>query len=183
MIIKGYKAFNKDMTNRYGIPFECGKTYKVDGDIKFGNEGNGYHFCSSIADVFRYVDASDINNYVVAEVYGIGDYKVYDDEYEGYYDMYSFRSIYIKRILTREQVFEKIKTLSEWQILKIIKTSKLSSDEILYICKKYKGNVTIMCAILYYQLDQKDIYEKYYREYKINIIEENLEIKKVLLNG
>ena len=33
MEIKGYKAFNKDMTNMYGKKFEVGKTYSVNGKI------------------------------------------------------------------------------------------------------------------------------------------------------
>lgn len=95
-MIKGYKAFNSDKTNRYGIPFEAGKAYKVDGDISFGNQGNGFHMCTSISDVFRYIDANDINNYKIAVVYGYGDSVLYEDDYEGYYDMYACRCMYVK---------------------------------------------------------------------------------------
>ena len=28
------------MTNRYGVPFEEGKTYTVHGELEFGNDGN-----------------------------------------------------------------------------------------------------------------------------------------------
>lgn len=105
-MIKGYKAFNSDKTNRYGIPFEAGKAYKVDGDISFGNQGNGFHMCTSISDVFRYIDANDINNYKIAVVYGYGDSVLYEDDYEGYYDMYACRCMYVKKFLTRNEVFE-----------------------------------------------------------------------------
>ena len=57
--VKGYKAFNKDKTNRYGLPFTEGVTYKVGGDISFGNAGNGFHMCTHLSDVFRYFDAID----------------------------------------------------------------------------------------------------------------------------
>lgn len=182
-MIKGYKAFNSDKTNRYGFPFESGNTYSVDGEIKFGNEGNGYHLCTSISDVFRYVDADSVDNYVIAEVYGFGDYKQFDDDYEGYYDMYSVRHLYIKKFLTRDEVFEIIKKLHEWQIMKIIKTSKLLPNEIEYIKDKYKSNVSIICALLYYQLDQKDIYERYYGSRDIGFIKNELSLRKVKKDG
>ena len=41
--VRGYKAFNIDATNRYGKPFTEGETYQVEGEIKFGNDGNGFH--------------------------------------------------------------------------------------------------------------------------------------------
>ena len=43
MEINGYKAFNKDRTNRYGKPFEEGKKYHARGSISFGNSGHGSH--------------------------------------------------------------------------------------------------------------------------------------------
>ena len=55
--VKGYKAFNKDSTNRYGKPFTEGGTYSIFGKLQFGNDGNGYHMCTSLCDVFRYVNA------------------------------------------------------------------------------------------------------------------------------
>ena len=57
--VKGYKAFNNDATNRCGKPFTEGETYRVDGEIRFGNEGNGFHMCTFLSDVFRYVNAID----------------------------------------------------------------------------------------------------------------------------
>ena len=57
--VKGYKAFNKDATNRYGRPFTEGETYRITGELQFGNDGNGFHMCTSLCDVFRYVNAID----------------------------------------------------------------------------------------------------------------------------
>lgn len=182
-MIKGYKAFNKDKTNRYGIPFECGQVYSVEGPIKFGNDGNGFHMCSSISDVFRYFDASDVNNYVIGEVYGFGDFKAYDDEYEGYYDMFAVRHLFIKKFLNRDEIFEMIKNMNEWQIIKVIKTSKLLSEEIEYIKNKFAGNITVICALLYYQLGRKDIYEKYYKERDVDLLKDVFTLRKVNKNG
>ena len=53
-MIKGYKAFNKDLTNRYGSEFVEGTTYRVEGELKFGNNGNGFHFCKRLEDTLRY---------------------------------------------------------------------------------------------------------------------------------
>ena len=56
MEIRGYKAFNKDMTNRYGVEFKVGSVYEVEGDARFGNDGNGFHFCKRLEDTLRYFD-------------------------------------------------------------------------------------------------------------------------------
>ena len=45
MIIDGYKALKHDLTNNYGMKFEENKTYHVQGKIKYGTVGNGFHFC------------------------------------------------------------------------------------------------------------------------------------------
>ena len=81
MMIMGYKAFDSKTNNRYGMHFEESKVYKVDGDIKFGNHGNGYHMCSRLEDTLRYVDMND--DFVIAEVIGFGDMVLSEDEYNG----------------------------------------------------------------------------------------------------
>ena len=79
MEVKGYKAFNNDKTNRYGIPFEEGKTYTVNEQVSFGNNGHGFHMCANLADVFRYFHYED-DEVCVAEVTGKGTIVKYDDE-------------------------------------------------------------------------------------------------------
>ena len=44
--IQTYKAFNKvdgKLVNRYKRVFEIGKEYFIEGEIRFGNNGNGFH--------------------------------------------------------------------------------------------------------------------------------------------
>jgi hypothetical protein len=53
--IKGYKAFNKDMTCR-GFKFEEGKTYKTD---KAKICKKGFHLCTNPLDVLNYYDLCD----------------------------------------------------------------------------------------------------------------------------
>ena len=52
--MKGYKAFNNDMTTNHGdnTVYEVGKTYTVEGKIKICE--NGYHFCKKCVDVYDY---------------------------------------------------------------------------------------------------------------------------------
>ena len=119
--VKGYKAFNKDSTNRYGKPFTEGETYMVTGDIKFGNDGNGFHMCTSLSDVFRYVNATE-EEVLVAKVTGRGKKVCVDDDYYGYYDMYACEEITIDKFLSREEVIEEILNASSYQVKKFIVT-------------------------------------------------------------
>ena len=50
----GYKCFNENLINRYGTKFEIGKIYHANGNIKFGNKGNGFHLCKNLEDTLRY---------------------------------------------------------------------------------------------------------------------------------
>ena len=61
MEIKGYKAFNSNMTNRYGRPFDEGKSYTINTAlrVKFGNDGTGFHFCERLEDTLRYFPAME----------------------------------------------------------------------------------------------------------------------------
>ena len=128
--IIGYKAFNKDFTNRYGMKFEVGKTYNIDGEIKFGVKGNGFHLCSSFEDTFRYFDTEE--GFILTEVEANGKIVSYDDEYNGYYDMYAASEIKIIRIIERTEIIEMIKniTYADYRIKKVIDTLYLTDEEI-----------------------------------------------------
>ena len=77
-MIIGYKCFNKGLTNRYGYKFEVGKEYIRTGEIKFGNNGNGFHFCKNIEDTFRYFNAME-EEVEICLVIGHGTYEKYED--------------------------------------------------------------------------------------------------------
>jgi len=53
--LKGYKAFNKDMTCQ-GFQFKEGKTYKTD-EVEVCKKG--FHFCKNPLDVLNYYDITD----------------------------------------------------------------------------------------------------------------------------
>ena len=66
--MRGYKAFNSNMTG-IGFQYEIGKTYEIGGQIKLGKRG--FHFCSSLANVYEYYPKRDKTR--VCEIEAEGD--------------------------------------------------------------------------------------------------------------
>ena len=134
MSIYGFKAFDNNMNNRYGLNFEEGKTYQTNSNVSFGynsgDEVTGYHFCKNLEDTLRYVDG--INDDIkIAEVIGSGNIVIYNDEYYGYYDMYSAEIIDIIHILTREEIINKVLySKNEYAAERFIKGFKLTNEEL-----------------------------------------------------
>lgn len=143
----GYKSFNADMTNRYGMKFEVGKIYKVDGPIKFGNDGNGFHICKNMEDTFRYFDSTNI---AVCEVNGFGKKKLYEDEYYGFYEMYSFEKIEILKLLKRREILDYMLKTNPERVARFIQLFKLYDDEIEMFKKRYNGSEKVLFYIDYY---------------------------------
>ena len=157
--VKGYKAFNKDATNRYGKPFTEGETYRVTGEIKFGNDGNGFHMCTALSDVFRYVNATD-DEVLVAEVTGRGEKASFDDNYYGYFDMYACEEITIDRFLSREEIIEKMLKSPSHQVKKFIVTFRLTNEEAVRFAKKFRGDMEVIKALIYYHFGNPEIYRQ-----------------------
>ena len=161
MEVKGYKAFNKGLTNRYGRKFEIGKQYSVDGKISFGNNGNGFHFCKNIEDTLRYFDGVD-GEVEIVEVIGTGEIVTNEDEYNGFYDMYAAKTITISKKIERKKLVNMFLTTitSELRVVRFIQLFRLTEKEIEMFKLKYAGSIMIMDAIAYYQEGQTDVYEK-----------------------
>lgn len=161
MEVKGYKAFNKGLTNRYGRKFEIGKQYSVDGKISFGNNGNGFHFCKNIEDTLRYFDGVD-GEVEIVEVIGTGEIVTNEDEYNGFYDMYAAKTITISKKIERKKLVKMFLTTitSEPRVVRFIQLFRLTEKEIEMFKLKYAGSIIIMDAIAYYQEGQTDVYEK-----------------------
>ena len=159
MIIRGYKCFNGNKTNRYGKTFEAGKDYHIDGKISFGNKGNGFHICVHLSDVFRYFDTST-NDFCVAEVTCWGDYQLreYPDDFEGYYDMYSFSDIHINRFLSRGDIINIMLKAPYNDVKKFLRTFTCTEDEIRLFINKYKTDIVILSLILYYHYKNEGTY-------------------------
>ena len=176
MRINGYKAFNSDKTNRYGLPFEEGADYHVDGPVSFGNDGNGFHMCTHLSDVFRYFDPDDV---IVASVIGSGEYVVRDDEnwMEPYYDMYVVSDLHINKFLTREEIINIIINSSSSDIIKFFATFNINDKEKVMFARKFRDNYDVMKALMYYQYGFKDVY------FKNNIHDCVKKLEKVILDG
>ena len=66
--MKGYKAFNSDLTCR-GMQYEIGKEYTFDGEPIPCRQG--FHFCETISDCYKFYPMSD--NTRICEVEATGD--------------------------------------------------------------------------------------------------------------
>lgn len=95
----GYKALKEGLINRYGYKYLLNKTYKLNGNLKWRE--NGFHFCIRPEDTLRYVDSWN-DNIVVTEIEAGGELQLYEDDYYGYYDMYASSEMKILRVLSRE---------------------------------------------------------------------------------
>lgn len=160
---QGFKAFNKDMTNQYGLQFKEQKTYQIPDHIPLtkGVKGTGFHYTPYLEDTLRYVEGLT-DEIKIAQVTAIGEVITFDDEYNGYYDISAARKLTINHILTREEIINHMLTKGEFSILRFIKGYKLTPQEIEQITNKFKINPTINLAIDYYQNNDHEAYQKYY---------------------
>lgn len=159
MVVKGYKCFNNDMTNNNGFQFRIGNSYSVSGEIKAGTLGNGYHMCKRIEDTFRYYGVMNLD-ICVCEVIGSGKIVTFEDDYNGYYDMYSVEKIEIVRKLDRCEIIEMMLNTNELRANRFVQVFKLNSNEIKLFEDKYKNYSMVMDSIAYYQKGQLDVYSK-----------------------
>jgi hypothetical protein len=177
MKVNGYKCFNKDKTNRYGMPFEEGKTYTVDGPIVFGNDGNGYHMATHLSDVFRYFDTEN-DNFTVAKVTGMDECVAFDDDYNAYYDMYACKTIRINHFMSREEIIdEMLKCNIPYQLTNFFRTFYLTYEEKVLFARKFRNNAEVIKSLLFYQFH----YDRVFVEFGYQVDPEQLE--KVLTDG
>ena len=159
MEIRGYKAFNEDLSNRYGLEFETGEIYQVSGSISFGVRGNGFHFCKRLEDTLRYFDAMD-DNIQIAEVIGRGSIVEYYDDYYGYYDMYVASELEVVKVLSREEiVYPYLFYENTEQVKRFVSGFKLTEEEKKIFRNEYFDNRDVMATIAYYQDGVKDVYD------------------------
>lgn len=187
MEVKGYKSFNKDKTNNYGFEFQEGKIYSIDGQLIIGkgnNHCNGFHFAKNLSDVFRYVDAIN-DDVLVAEVTSHGNIRKYDDDYNGYFDLYVTSCIEINRFLTRDEITKIMLNSPDYNIIKFLMTYRLDEKEKNEFIRAFIGNYFILIHLLYYQYDVHHIFNLPHCEQKkvINqIINKSSDTKKLVLN-
>ena len=155
--VVGYKAFNKDLTNRYGKKFEVGKIYIAPGIIKFGNNGNGFHLCRNMEDTFRYFDPE---NMTVCKVIGSGEMVEGIDHYYGFYEMYAVKRLKILKELSRLEIVEQGLKLNEFRAQRFVSLFPLTEEEIILFKKQFKNYIRVLDAISYHQEKDEKIYYK-----------------------
>ena len=180
----GYKTFNKDKTNRYGKEFNEGKHYHVDGDIlaAFGKEGNGFYFCTHIADTFRFFPNDE--DVKVGVINATGEIDSCVDDYNDY-EIFACSDMQLLRFLSREEVLQLIILDGRYSIEKAIKTYNLTNDEKDIILDNIRGDFQLINEVLWYCYDKKDIYtlnrEDYYKTLneEYSKLDERLKEKKI----
>lgn len=156
-MIEGYKCFNEGLINQYGIKFEVGKEYHANGDIQFHQ--NGFHMCQNLEDTLRYFDA--INGKVdITKVIGYGQICQYDDEYNGFYDMYAVEYLKIVQVLNHDEVIDYALKLYPERVKRFLSLYKLNSDEIILFKEKFYQDISVLMTIEYYQENNTKVYQK-----------------------
>lgn len=166
-IIEGYKAFNKNMKNRYDFEFVEGQIYTIDGPLSFGNTGNGYHFCKRLEDTLRYFPATKKEEVKFAKVTSLDETVEFYDDYYGYYDMYAARKIKIDKILTRKEIISMFLDAYEERVIRFLVGFKLTEEETELFRLTYPNSMKIQLAISYYQDGDKDAYNRAYERGKV----------------
>ena len=156
-MIFGYKCFNKDLVNRYGTIFEIGKEYHEENDIKF--QCRGFHMCANLEDTLRYFDAMH-SSVDIAKVVGYGNINEYDDDYNGFYNMYAAEYLKILYVLSRDEIINYALNLSPERAKRFVSLYKLNNEEIVLFQERYRNMHYVLDAIEYYQLGNDKIYQK-----------------------
>lgn len=161
---KGFKAFNSNMENQYGMKFEEGKTYSIPEDMNLtkGPLGTGFHYTPYLEDTLRYVDGMSKDIYI-ARITAKKEIITFDDEYNGYYDISATRELTIEHILTRKEIINYMLHRPIPAIIRFIGGFKLTKEEIAIIKENFNNNLNLSLAIEYYQKNNKEVYNKIYQ--------------------
>lgn len=159
--IIGYKSVDKNYKDISGNILEENKIYHVDGNIVYGNGGNGYHFAKKLEDTLRYQlnDDDFLTRPNIAKVIGFGDIVESFDEYYGYYELYAASNIKILKYLKEDEIIAYALSLREDRMLRFVSLYRLNSNEIKLLKNKY---LSVDLALLYYQMKIHNTYELFH---------------------
>lgn len=177
--ITGYKSVDENFKNIAGKKLEEGKSYHADGIIKYGINGNGYHFAKNLEDTLRFQlkDNYHLVKPNIAKVIGFGNIINSSDEYYGYYDLYTAENIKILKFLTHDDIINYALKLREERMRRFVSLYKLTNEEIKFFKNKYHS---VDLALLYHQKQQIDIYMLYYES--LHSKKESEKIKQLMKN-
>ena len=126
--IIGFKAYNHGLINRYGEKYEIGVGYALNPNLKW--KSNGFHFSKNLEDVLRYYDGFDEID--ICLVIGYGNIKTFYDDYNDYETIVSDH-LRITRVLSREEILNYAKNLSDNRLCRFISGFYLTEDEQEYL--------------------------------------------------
>lgn len=148
--IEGYKCFHEGLVTKPGKKMELEKKYTTNETPIF--RSSGFHMCERLEDTLRFFD-SFTEKIEICKCIGYPNYTKYDDEYYGYYDMYSCQEIILLEKLTRNQIIEIARNMNDFQIQRFISLFNLTPSEIEEFIEKYSDGYhdNILFIIQYYQ--------------------------------
>ena len=153
--MRGFKVLNKGLINRYGFQYELNKKYILDGELKWSE--NGFHFCKYPEDTLRYIDAFN-NDFSLTEVEGTGDIVEYDDDYNGYYDMYASSEMTIIRVVPNFVFFQMVvNSRNDARVKRLIQTMRLNEEQCAIINILYPE---LKQYIDYYQHNDQEAFSR-----------------------
>ena len=138
--VPGYKIFNGDMTNWYGLQFEEGRTYHT-------IRKPGFYYCTKLSEVFGvYFGNPSVQ---VARVTGY-----IEEEREASFRKYSTTvrtavSLRIDKILTREEIMQQVIADGESSIKDYLRYFPVTTEEEDYFVENYGDNEELMEIIAY----------------------------------
>lgn len=138
-----FKCYYKGLFDRYGNQYELNKTYTFK---KIKPQSSGFHSCKNLEDTFRYYDTT--KETVIAKVEISGDIIEFEDDYNGYYDMYCSSMIKILEVYEKEEIINIMKKSSSESKYRFIWTyNNLSEAEIreFYNHNNKYDKVNFMC--------------------------------------
>lgn len=148
--IEGYKCFHEGLVTKTGKKMELEKKYTTNETPIF--HSSGFHMCERLEDTLRFFD-SFTEEIEICKVIGYPEYIKYDDEYYGYYNMYSCQGIILLEKLTRNEIMEIARNMNDFQIQRFISLFNLTPSEIEEFIKKYSDGYHdyILSIIRYHQ--------------------------------
>ena len=115
--------------------------------------------CANLEDTLRYFDSFN-NSIDIAKVEGFGKIDKYSDEYNEFFNMYATEYMKIIHVLTRSEIIDYTRNISEMQLKRFLSLYRLTDLELNYFKEKYQNNDMITRTIFYYQNSGKKLIKK-----------------------
>ena len=152
--MKGYICLNKDHKHFNGETYYDGDSF----DSKNGKEEILVY--KHIENAFRNMNAFN-EDVVLMSVEAKGKGRKIEDRNFGFEEQYFFSDVNFIRELQREEIIAEALELPSTRAKRFIEMFKLYPNEVRVFKEKFSDSGEVLRAILYYQIGQHDVYEKY----------------------